>query len=117
MREIFYVLHILGMGVIVACSVFLLILKDLVDEQKKKFSLYLMSAAHTQLLTGLILFFLLLSEVNHMKIGIKILFAIEIAILATIIKKKIYSKLFPGKILILSILLSAIITTLIAFLM
>lgn len=117
MHEIFYVLHILGMMIIIACSALLLVKKDNADEQKKKFSLYLMSAAHTQLLTGLILFFLMLSEVNHVKIGIKILFAIEIAVLATVLKKKIHSNLFPAKILITSILLSSIATTLIAFLL
>lgn len=117
MREIFYFIHILGMAVILACAILLLTKKSMLSEQRKKFSLYLMSAAHTQLLTGLILFFLLLSELNHMKIGIKIIFAIAITILATIHKKKIFSGVIPNKIFLPGIVLSAIITILIAFFM
>ena len=117
MREIFYVLHLLGMAVIIAGTVLLLIMKDISGEQKKKFSIYVMLAAHTQLLTGIILFLLLLTEVNHIKIGIKIFFAIVIGSLATHHKRKISSNLPPGKLLLPSILLSAIVTTLVAFLM
>lgn len=117
MHEIFYVLHILGMAVLVTCTILLLIKKDITDEQKKKFSLYVISSAHTQLLTGLVLFFLLLSEVNHMKIGIKFLFAIVITVLTTIHKKRISSNIYPNSGLLIGILLSAVITSLVAFLM
>lgn len=117
MRDIFYLLHVLGMIIILVCAIFLLTKKEIPDARKKKFSLYLMSAAHFQLLTGFILFFLLLSEVNHMKIGIKIMLAISIAILTTIHKKKIFSDIVPNRIILPSIVLSAIIAVLIAFFM
>lgn len=115
MHYIFYALHILGMAVIILTSSFLIIKKDLQLEQQKKIALYMMSAAHTQLLTGFILFFLLLSEVHHMKIGIKVLFAIDIAVLATMFKKKISQGIIPNKIFLMSIFLSAIFVTIIAF--
>lgn len=88
LHELLYALHIIGMASIISISLYFMAKKDLAAEVKKKLSLYLMSAAHTQLLTGFALFFLMLSEVNHMKIGIKMLIAIEIAVVATILRKK-----------------------------
>lgn len=115
LHDIFYVLHLLGMATILLLSIYITLQKETSPEKQKKLSLYLMSAAHTQVVTGVILFFIKLSEVNHMKIGIKILLAIAIATFASVYKKKSFkaetvSKMFP-----LLILVFGIITTLIAF--
>ncbi|MDD8018926.1 MAG: hypothetical protein PHP42_11175 [Bacteroidota bacterium] len=113
---IFYVLHVVGMLVIVFTSIYLFAKKKLAVEIQKKFSTYLMAASHTQLLTGFILFFLLMSQVNHMKIGVKLLFAIEIATTATLYKKKISAYQKPNPVFLIIIISSAIIVTSIAFL-
>ncbi len=115
-HEIFYVLHILGMAGIIGFGTYLFLKKELIQEQKKKFAGYFMSAAHIQLLTGFILFFLMLAEVNHMKIGIKMLIAIEIAVVATIYKKKISLDKQPNSTLLPLVIVSGIVVTAIAFL-
>jgi hypothetical protein len=117
LHEILYSIHFLGMAVIIAASFFLMIKKDLIEESRKKLSLYLMSAAHVQLLTGFALFFLLLSDVNHMKIGIKMLLAIEVAVFATIYRRSVAKNVQPKPIYIILIFTSAISTTLVAFLL
>jgi hypothetical protein len=117
LREILYSLHILGMAAVIVTSLYLLAKKDLMEEGRKKLSLYLMSAAHTQLLTGFALFFLLLSEVNHMKIGIKMLLAIEVAVFATIYRRTLVKNEIPKPFLMIAILSSAITITLVAFLL
>lgn len=117
LHQILYSLHIIGMVSIIGIGIFLALNRNISDIFRKKLSLYLMSSAHTQLLTGFILFFLLLSQVNHMKIGIKMLFAIEIAVLATIYRKKITNNEKPNPIFILIILTSSIAVTMIAFVM
>jgi hypothetical protein len=103
-------LGILGFGT------YLLVKKDLTVEGKSKIATYFLSSAHTQLLTGFLLFFLLMSEVNHMKIGIKMILAIEIAITATIYKKKLNSSQLSQNLYLVISLVSAVIVTAIAFL-
>lgn len=117
LHQILYSIHIIGMVTIVGIGIYLLVNRNISDIFRKKLSLYLMSAAHTQLLTGFVLFFLLLSQVNHMKVGIKILLAIEIAIVATIYRKKIANNEKPNSTFLLIILTSSIAVTLIAFVM
>ncbi len=115
LHELLYALHIIGMAAIISIALYFMAKKDLAEEVKKKLSLYLMSAAHTQLLTGFALFFLMMSDVNHMKIGIKMLLAIEVAIVATLFRKKIASNETPNPALIIVVLSSAITITVIAF--
>lgn len=117
LHEILYVLHVLGMAAIIAISMYIVTKKDLSDVIRKKLSLILMSSAHTQLLTGFALFFLLMSEVNHMKIGIKMLLAIEIAVIATLHHRTVAKNEIPKPVLIIALLTSAISTTCIAFLL
>jgi hypothetical protein len=116
MHDLFYILHLLGMSVVIISSAYLLWKNDAAIELRKKIALTLMSAAHLQLLTGLILFFLMLSDVNHMKIGIKMLLAIEMAVLATIFRKKISTDNIPNKFFLPLILLSGVTITAVAFL-
>lgn len=115
LHELLYILHMIGMATIISIALYFMAKKDLSLDLRKKLSLYLMSAAHTQLLTGFALFFLMLSEVNHMKIGIKMLLAIIIAITATLFKKKSAADEVPKSSLIIVILSSAITITVIAF--
>ncbi len=115
LHELLYALHIIGMAAIISIALYFMAKKDLTAEVRKKLSLYLMSAAHTQLLTGFALFFLMMSDVNHMKIGIKMLLAIEVAVVATIFRKKITADESPNPALIIVILSSAITITVIAF--
>lgn len=110
-----YLLHVIGMAVIVSIALYLTVKKEISVESRKKFSTYLMSAAHTQLLTGFSLFFLLISEVNHMKIGIKMLLAIIVAIVATIYRKKIAADEAPNPALLRILLATSIVITLVAF--
>lgn len=117
LHEILYTLHILGMAAIIGISLYLIIQKDQTDSMRKKLALYLMSSAHIQLLTGFALFFLLMSEVNHMKIGIKMLLAIEIAVIATLHRRAIAKNEKPKPVMIIALLTSAISTTVIAFLL
>ncbi|MEI7907176.1 MAG: hypothetical protein WCI84_07445, partial [Bacteroidota bacterium] len=98
-------------------ALYLSVKKNIADETRKKISLILMSAAHTQLLTGFALFFLLLPNVNHMKIGIKMLIALEVAITTTIFRKKIAQQITPHPSLIWIVVLSALSVTVIAFLL
>ncbi|MCK9408746.1 MAG: hypothetical protein M0R68_06385 [Bacteroidetes bacterium] len=115
LHEILYTLHVLGMAGIIIISLQLALKKEITEVLRKKLSLFLMSAAHTQLLTGFALFFLLMSEVNHMKIGIKMLLAIEVAVLATMYRRSIAKNEVPNSMFIVAILLSAIVITLVAF--
>ncbi len=116
-HQILYSLHIIGMAAIIATGLYLFINKNVSDVFRKKLALYLMSAAHLQLLTGFILFFLLFSEVNHMKVGIKMLLAIEVAVLATIYRVKIKKDEKPNPVFLLVVLTSSIAITVIAFVM
>lgn len=115
-HDFFYILHVLGMAIILITSLLLSLKKEIAYERKKKFSLYMMSAAHTQLLSGVILFFLMISEVHYPKIGVKVFLAAIIAILATQHKKKISEQDLSQRIIPTTIALLAILTTLIAFL-
>lgn len=115
LHEILYTLHIIGMAAIISIASYLLINKEISVLLRKKLSLYLMSAAHTQLLTGFALFFLMLADVNHMKIGIKMLLAIEVAVLATLFRKKIAAGEQPNQMFLIILLASSITITIVAF--
>jgi len=117
MHDLFYLLHLLGMAAVIISASYLLWKNDAATDLRKKIAITLMSASHLQLLTGLVLFFLMLSEVNHMKIGIKMLLAIEMAVFATIFKKKISSGQIPNKYLLPLILMSGVTITAVAFLL
>lgn len=117
MHEIFYLLHVLGMAAVLISAASLLLKNDASTDVKKKIAVYLMSASHLQLVTGFVLFFLMLADVNHMKIGIKMLLAIELSILTTIYKKRISSSQSPNKLLLPIILLSGLTITAVAFLL
>ncbi|MFA5833529.1 MAG: hypothetical protein WDA22_08630 [Bacteroidota bacterium] len=110
-----YTLHVLGMILIITIAFYIWINKNIVDGVRKKLSLLLMSSAHTQLLTGFALFFLLMPDVNHMKIGIKMLLAIDVAVIATVFRKKIAKNETPNPSLIVIVLLSAMVTAIVAF--
>ena len=112
---VLYLLHMIGMAMIVSIASYLTLKKEITAESKKKLSTYLMSAAHIQLLTGFALFFLLISEVNHMKIGIKMLLAIEVAIVATLYRKKIAANETPNPALLPIVLSSAVVIVVVAF--
>lgn len=114
-HEILYILHILGMSAIISLGLYLFLNKNISEELNKKLALYLMSASHVQLLTGFALFFLMLSDVNHMKIGIKILLAIEIAVVATLYRRKIVKNEIPNPAFLIVVITSAITITIIAF--
>jgi hypothetical protein len=115
LHEILYTLHIIGMAAIISIASYLLINKESAVPLRKKLSLYLMSAAHTQLLTGFALFFLMLADVNHMKIGIKMLLAIAVAVLATLYRKKIAADEQPNGMFLIILLASSITITIVAF--
>ena len=114
-HQILYTLHIIGMASIIGIGSYLLLNNNIPETLRKTLALCLMSAAHTQLLTGFILFFLLFSQVNHMKVGIKMLLAIEVAILATMYRKKIAKNEKPKRVFLFVILVTSIIVTVIAF--
>ena len=115
-HQILYTLHVLGMAAMLFLSFYLLMKKEMQTTLKKKFALYLMSAAHTQLLTGFALFFLMLSQINHAKIGVKFLLAIFVATLASIYKRKIFADQTPSLVLLPALFVTAVIITAIAFL-
>ncbi|HAP37213.1 MAG TPA: hypothetical protein DCQ28_15260 [Bacteroidetes bacterium] len=116
-HQILYSLHIIGMVTLISIGLYLFFNKRITETARKTLALYMMSAAHTQLLTGFILFFLLLSQVNHMKIGIKMLLAIEVAVLSTIYRKKIAKDEKLNPVFLFVILISSIAVTVIAFVM
>lgn len=116
LHMLLYLLHVIGMALIVGSALYLVIKRTAPIAQRQKPALILMSAAHTQLLTGFILFFLLLSEVNHAKIGIKMLLAVVVAIMATQYRRKIAAKEEPSASSITIILIASAVTALIAFL-
>ena len=117
LREILFFLHYVGMIVIVMISLILLIKKEMASELRKKISIYLVSAAHTQLLTGFILSILLFSEIDKFKITIKIVCAIVVAIISTKERKRIMQNGSPNHSMILTILLLVFAAILTAFLM
>jgi hypothetical protein len=117
LHMLLYILHVTGMAVLLSLALILVFKNDITAEVRKKLSLYLMSAAHTQLLTGFALFFLLLSEVNHMKIGIKMLLAIDVAVFATLFRRSVSNDATPNRVFLIILLVSSIITTFVAFVM
>lgn len=116
LHMLLYLLHVIGMALIVGSALYLFMKRSAPIDQRKRPAVLMMSAAHTQLLTGFILFFLLLSEVNHAKIGMKMLLAVVVAILATQYRKTIAANEESSSWKITAILLSSIVTALIAFL-
>ena len=115
LREILYALHILGMTALILITLFLIVKKDIPQELKKKLAIYLLSASHTQFLSGLALFFLLFSQVNQIKIGIKMLLAVGVAVAATLYNKKTKRNEAQNSSLLYIILSIVIIITVIAF--
>ena len=116
LHDILYILHVLGMVSVLFLSGYLLVRRNIQTALKKKFALYLMSASHTQLLTGFILFFILLSQINHAKIGVKLLLAFVVAALASIYKKKTYSDQQPHPLILPALFITVIVVTAVAFL-
>jgi hypothetical protein len=114
-QPIFLILHIAGMVGIVGLGITLLLMPQLALESKKKISTYFMSAAHTQLITGFILFFIMIQDVNHAKIGVKMLLAIVVAATATMYRKKVKLNQEQNKTLLFTSVFTAIIITIIAF--
>jgi len=115
LHHVLYILHIAGMAAIILLSLFISVRKELKEDIQKKLSLFLLSAAHTQLLTGFALFFLLFVDINHMKIGIKMLLAVDVAVFATVFRKKVVKNELPNQSYIYTILGSALAATIIAF--
>jgi hypothetical protein len=112
---ILLLLHIFGMVGIIGIGTFLLVKSEISEETKKKLAMFFMSSAHTQLLTGFVLFSMVFNEINHTKIGVKIILAIFIAITATMYRKKIRIRERPNPMLLLTSVSTAIIVTAIAF--
>ena len=117
LHDILFFLHVIGVSAIVLITLILLMKKEMGMELRKKISLYLISAAHMQLLTGFILFILLFSEMNKVKIIMKILLAIAVTIVSTIERKKIARNLIPNPIMMFMILFLVFSASLIAFLL
>ena len=116
-HTIFLILHIAGMLGILGIGFYLLLKKNLESNSRVKTATYLISAAHTQLLTGFILFFIMISQVNHVKIGIKMLLAIVISVVSTIYKKKVSAGQQPSPVLLPIIVVTGVDVTAIAFLL
>jgi hypothetical protein len=116
LHDFLFTLHIVGMTVIALITLIFLTKKEMKGEFRKKLSIYLVSAAHTQLLSGFILSILLISEINQLKIIIKIVLAIAVAILSTIERKKITQNLIPNPTMLFLILSLVFSASLIAFL-
>lgn len=117
LHELLYTLHVLGMAVIIVTSLYIVAGNIANNDTRKKLALVLMSAAHTQLITGFALFFLMLADVNHMKIGIKMLLAIEVAVIATLYKRSTSGTDAPKQVFALITLISAVTATAVAFLL
>ena len=117
LHEVLYILHVLGMATIIITALYIVAGNIASNDTRKTLSMVMMSAAHFQLLTGFALFFLLLSEVNHMKVGIKMLLAIEVAVIATLYRRSAAGKDAPKQIYATVTLISALTATAIAFLL
>jgi hypothetical protein len=117
LHELLYILHVVGMAVIILSSLYLVAGNIASDESRKKLALVMMSAAHLQLITGFALFFLMLADVNHMKIGIKMLLAIEVAVIATLYRRSVAGTGGPKPIFAVVTLVSSVTATAIAFLL
>jgi hypothetical protein len=106
--------HIFGMILLVGSGLFLL-LANPGESVRNKTAVYLVSAAHTQFLTGLILFLLDISEINPAKYGVKILLVIALIIIATIYRKRLKAGIAPLTFLLPAIVILSFIITGIAF--
>lgn len=105
------------MAAIIITSLYLVAGNSASVDVRRKLALVLMSSAHMQLLTGFALFFLLLSEVNHMKIGIKMLLAIEVAVIATLYRRSTAGEAPPKQMFAVITLVSSVTATVVAFLL
>lgn len=115
MHLLLYVLHVGGMALLLVSA--LLVMKNrTATAPPLRWSVVTMSAAHTQLLTGFMLFFMLLSELNHMKVGIKMLLAIAQAVLATMHHRAMKKGRTPARWFVPVIIALGITITAIAFL-
>ncbi len=108
-------LHIFGMVLVIGCSVFLLFAKA-GEIFRNKVAAFLVGAAHTQFLTGLILFFLDIAYINPAKYGVKILLVIALIVAATIYRKRLKGGKAPSRYLLPAIVMLSLLITGIAFL-
>ena len=115
-HTIFYWLHIAGMLGVVLLSLDLLFNGKFAQKNKKKTASTLASIAHSQVLLGFVLFYIKLSEINHAKVGIKIILAIFAAVLITIYSKQVKLEKIPNKLFLPVSLLLVFAITAIAFL-
>lgn len=115
LHDTLYLLHIIGMITIVSFAALLFFNNSLESDARKKYALIMMAASHTQLLTGFSLFFMMFADIDHMKIGIKMLFAVEVAFFTTIYKRSLEDAENPKRLFPLFIFISALTVTVIAF--
>ncbi|KAB2926029.1 MAG: hypothetical protein F9K22_01690 [Bacteroidetes bacterium] len=115
MHLLLYTLHVGGMALLLV-SAFLVMKERNTASPPFRWSVIMMSAAHTQILTGFILFFMLLTELNHMKVGIKMLLAISLALFATLHHRALKKGVTPARWFMPVIIALGITITAIAFL-
>ena len=105
LHDTMFSLHLLGMVIIVGSGVFLLAAKPS-EKGKNAAALALAGAAHTQFLTGLILFLMGLATINPAKYGVKLLLVVVLIVLSTLYRKDLKkgkapsSAILPGVVLI-----------------
>lgn len=113
---VLYVLHVAGMVGVLLLSADIVFNGKFARSNKKKTATILSAFAHTQVLSGLFLFIAKMSEVNHVKIGVKMLLGIIVAALATMYSIKLKEDKNPSSSFIIAVLVISIVITLIAFL-
>ena len=114
-HDILLYLHILGMALVVGSSMFLLFANP-GENSRNKAAVFLVSAAHTQFLTGLILFLLDIAYINPAKYGVKILLVIVLIIIATMYRKGLKEGKIPSRFVLPAIVMLSLAITGIAFL-
>jgi hypothetical protein len=115
-HPLLYWLHIIGMISVILLALDLFFNGKFSISNKKSTVSILASISHTQLLIGFGLFMIKFREINHMKVGIKIVLAVLSAILFTMYAKKVKKDLIPSKIILLTGILLILVITAIAFL-
>ncbi len=113
---ILYIIHVAGMAGVILISADIIFNGLISKKNKRKAAVFFASFAHAQILSGLLLYVAKFNEVNHMKIGIKMLLGIVVAVLATIYSAKVKENKNPSASLAVYALVLAIIITGIAFL-
>ncbi len=113
-HDVLLYLHILGMALVVGSGGFLLFAKP-GEAYRKKAAVFLVGAAHTQFLTGLVLFLLDIADINPAKYGVKILLVIVLIIIATIYRKGLKEGKAPSRFLLPAIVMLSLVITGIAF--